>query len=301
MANGKIFDIKQFAVHDGPGIRTTVFFKGCPLRCHWCHNPEGIEYEDDLFFHESKCIACGSCWALCPQDAIRRDGDMIKIDRDLCDLCGRCAEECPTTALKVAGKMITIEDVMDEIERSTIYHDTSAGGVTLSGGEPFQQFEFMKELIDRCKEKDIHVTVDTCGYVDPEKLDSVKDKIDLFLFDIKIIDEELHDQYTGVSNDKILKNLKSLLMEGGTEVIIRFPIIPNTTDTEENLSSILEFLSPFKGVKEIDILPYHDVKEKYNRLGKEYKFSETKSLSREKIDKIKKRFEAEGYLVKEGG
>ncbi|MFP4608258.1 MAG: glycyl-radical enzyme activating protein [Candidatus Natronoplasma sp.] len=301
MVCGKVFDIKEFAVHDGPGIRTTVFFKGCPLDCPWCHNPEGIRQADDLFYYGSKCMGCGSCVVICPQDAIEKEEETINIDRDLCDLCGRCAEGCPTTALKVAGKKITADDVMDEIERSTIYHDTSSGGVTLSGGEPFQQFEFMEELIDKCKERDIHVTVDTCGHVEPEKFDPIKDKIDLFLFDLKIMDEELHREYTGVGNDRILKNLESLLKENENKVIIRFPIIPGITDTEENISSMIEFLSPFKGVNEIDILPYHNVKEKYNMLGKKYDIKGVKKPSREKLEEIRRRFEAEGYLVKEGG
>jgi len=301
MVHGRIFDIKQFAVHDGPGIRTTVFFKGCPLNCPWCHNPEGIEYEADLFFYEAKCISCESCLVLCPQDAIEMENDTIIIDRNLCDLCGRCAEGCPTRAFKMAGKKITVEEVMDEIERSTIYHDDSDGGVTLSGGEPFQQFEFMEELIDRCKEKDIHVAVDTCGHVKPKKFDSVKNKIDLFLYDLKIMDEGLHSKYTGVVNDRILENLKTLLKEGDNEVIIRFPIIPDITDTEENINSMLEFLSDFRSVSRIDILPYHDVKEKYNSLGKEYYIKEMKAPNRERIERIKKRFEGEGYLVREGG
>ncbi|MBS3782359.1 MAG: glycyl-radical enzyme activating protein [Candidatus Thermoplasmatota archaeon] len=301
MIEGKIFDIKQFAVHDGPGIRTTVFFKGCPLSCPWCHNPEGIYYEDDLFFYETKCIGCGSCLVVCPQDAVKEKNEVVTLDRDKCDLCGKCASECPTTALKMVGKKVTVEEVMKEIERSTVYHDTSDGGVTLSGGEPFQQFEFMRELIDRCKEKDIHVTVDTCGHVKPDKFDSIKGKIDLFLFDLKIIDDELHKEYTGVSNNDILDNLKSLLRESDNEVIIRFPVIPGITDTEENISSILDFLSSPKRVKEIDLLPYHDVKEKYNRLGKKYVVKRTKAPSRDKVEEIKRIFESEGYRVKEGG
>ncbi len=301
MVTGKIFDIKKFAVHDGPGIRTTVFFKGCPLSCSWCHNPEGIDHEEDLFFYRSKCIGCENCLESCPQNAIEMEDESIKINRDLCDLCNECAEACPTTALKIAGEKITAEEVMNEIEKSTIYHDTSNGGVTLSGGEPFQQFEFMKELIDRCKEKDIHVTVDTCGHVNAEKFESILDKVDLFLFDLKIIDEELHREYTGMGNELILENLGSLLKRGENEVIIRFPVIPGVTDSEENIRSILEFLSDFQNVREIDILPYHDVKEKYKRLGKEYDINETKTPGRERIERIKEKFEDEGYLVKEGG
>jgi len=301
MVKGKIFDIKNFAVHDGPGIRTTVFFKGCPLNCHWCHNPEGIDSSEDLFYYDSKCIGCWNCIDVCPLDAISKEGAKIKIDRALCDVCGECVKGCPTTALQIAGKEVTVEHVMEEIRKSTIYHDTSQGGVTLSGGEPFQQFDFMRRLIERCKEEDIHVTVDTSGFVDKEKLNSIKDKVDLFLFDLKIMDDEKHREYTGVSNRPILENLKNLLEDDRSEVIIRFPLIPDITDTEENIDSILEFLSDFKSSKEIDILPYHDVVEKYNRLRREYKIEDVSMPERARVNKVKKRFEDEGYTVKEGG
>ena len=301
MVKGKIFDIKNFAVHDGPGIRTTVFFKGCPLNCHWCHNPEGIDSSEDLFYYDSKCIGCWNCIDVCPLDAISKEGTKIKIDRALCDVCGECVKGCPTTALQIAGKEVTVEHVMEEIRKSTIYHDTSQGGVTLSGGEPFQQFDFMRRLIERCKEEDIHVTVDTSGFVDKEKLNSIKDKVDLFLFDLKIMDDEKHREYTGVSNRPILENLKNLLEDDRSEVIIRFPLIPDITDTEENIDSILEFLSDFKSSKEIDILPYHDVVEKYNRLRREYKIEDVSMPERARVNKVKKRFEDEGYTVKEGG
>ena len=301
MVKGKIFDIKNFAVHDGPGIRTTVFFKGCPLNCHWCHNPEGIDSSEDLFYYDSKCIGCWNCIDVCPLDAISKEGTKIKIDRALCDVCGECVKGCPTTALQIAGKEVTVEHVMEEIRKSTIYHDTSQGGVTLSGGEPFQQFDFMRRLIERCKEEDIHVTVDTSGFVDKEKLNSIKDKVDLFLFDLKIMDDEKHREYTGVSNRPILENLKNMLEDDRSEVIIRFPLIPDITDTEENIDSILEFLSDFKSSKEIDILPYHDVVEKYNRLRREYKIEDVSMPERARVNKVKKRFEDEGYTVKEGG
>ncbi|MFP4001916.1 MAG: glycyl-radical enzyme activating protein, partial [Thermoplasmata archaeon] len=288
-------------IHDGPGIRTTVFFKGCPLACWWCHNPEGIDYENDLFFYQSKCIGCGSCIEECPQNALKYGDEVVTIDRERCDSCGRCTEVCPTGALKTAGNEVTIEEVMDEIENSTIYHDTSGGGVTLSGGEPFLQFEFIEKLIDRCKERGVHVTVDTCGDVEREKFESLMDKIDLFLFDLKVIDEELHRKYTGTSNENILNNLERLLRSGAADVILRFPLIPCITDTEENVRSILKFLAPFSGVKEVHLLPYHDVEEKYNKLGVKYNMDRNKKPAREKIEMIKKMFEEEGYKVKEGG
>jgi len=302
MTDGKIFDIKKFAVHDGPGIRTTVFFKGCPLDCTWCHNPEGVDLDEDLFFYESRCIGCGSCIDVCPQDAIKK-GEVITLDRTRCDVCGRCVELCPTNALKSVGERVSVDEVMDEIESSTIYHDTSGGGVTFSGGEPFLQFGFLEELIERCDEEDIHIAIDTCGDVEPKKFDSIMDQVDLFLFDLKMIDDDVHREHTGSSNRYILRNLEKVLSRGKTEVILRIPLIPDISDTEKNLESILDFLSPFKSVKEIHLLPYHDVKEKYNRLGKEYHINIDKGdeLTRKKLERIKKMFEEEGYSVKEGG
>ncbi|MFP4050970.1 MAG: glycyl-radical enzyme activating protein [Thermoplasmata archaeon] len=299
MVKGKIFDIKQFAVHDGPGIRTTVFFKGCPLNCWWCHNPEGISRDNDIFFYETKCIECGKCIEICPEGAITQK-DIIVIDREKCTFCGICAGNCPSGALQNTSRTVTAEEVMEEIRKSIIFYDSSDGGVTFSGGEPLLQIKFLKELIDRCIEEDIHVTLDTSGHIDPETFESIVDDIDLFLYDLKIMDNKLHKKYTGTSNDKILKNLK-LLSKKGKEVIIRFPLIPGITDTDKNIDEIIDFLSDLKNVKEIDILPYHNVEEKYKRLGREYKITELRSPDESKIDSIKKRFEKEGFFVKEGG
>lgn len=299
MIKGKIFDIKQFAVHDGPGVRTTVFFKGCPLSCWWCHNPEGISLDNDIFYYETKCIECGTCIDVCPEDAIEMDGS-ISIDRERCTNCGLCAERCPSDALQNTVRTVTSEDVMDEIRKSIIFYDSSDGGVTFSGGEPLLQPEFLKELIDKCNEEDIHITLDTSGYADPDTFESIVDDIDLFLYDLKIIDDDIHRKYTGTSNEMILENLKTLYKKG-KEVIIRFPVIPGITDTEENLDDIVDFLSELKHIKEIDVLPYHNVEEKYNKLGKEYKLEESRSLNEKSIQSIKEIFEKEGFFVKEGG
>ncbi len=301
MTEGKIFDIKQFAVHDGPGIRTTVFFKGCPLSCWWCHNPEGIDESDDLFYYESKCILCGDCVEVCPEDAVKKADGKISIDREKCSLCGDCAKICPTTALKLAGKNVSVDGVMEKTEKSTVFYDTSDGGVTLSGGEPFLQFDFMKELIERCKEKDIQVTVDTCGHVDKEKFEAVLDDVDLFLYDLKLMDDDLHKRYTGITNEIILENLETLLGDNEGEAIIRLPLVGGITDTEENIEEIINFLSPFSGIKEIDLLVYHDVKEKYDKLGMDYKITSSRSVHEERVKEIKQKFKSEGYRVKVGG
>ncbi len=300
MQKGKIFDIKQFAVHDGPGVRTTVFFKGCPLNCWWCHNPEGIEENDELFFYGSMCMACEDCVSTCTEDAIQKKDGKIIIDRMKCNLCGRCAEVCPTASLRLVGKTVTVDEVMSEIKKSRIFFDSSKGGVTLSGGEPFHQYEFMKNLIEACKDEDIHVTLDTCGHVKKEYFNAVIDDVDLFLFDLKLIDDKLHKKYTGISNKNILKNLRNLLGTKGKDVIIRFPVIPGVTDTEENIENLMNFLSHFKNILEIDLLPYHDVEEKFDKLGKEYRLPPL-SLSNDKLKDIKRRFESEGYRVKIGG
>jgi len=299
MVEGKIFDIKQFAVHDGPGIRTTIFFKGCPLNCWWCHNPEGISLDNDIFYYETKCIGCGTCIDVCPEDAIEIDGS-ISIERKVCTGCGLCSDNCPSDALQNTLRNITSEEVMDEIRKSIIFYDSSNGGVTFSGGEPLMQPKFLKELINKCSKEEIHITLDTSGYAEPDIFGSIIDNIDLFLYDLKIIDDELHKKYTGTSNEMILRNLKTLSKKG-KEIIIRFPVIPGVTDTKKNLDEVTEFLSDLKHIKEIDVLPYHNVEEKYNKLGKEYKLEELKSLKEKSIQSIKKRFETEGFFVKEGG
>ncbi len=301
MTKGKIFDIKHFAVHDGPGIRTTVFFKGCPLSCLWCHNPEGIKKKDELFFYQSKCIYCGRCVEVCHKQAIFTKDDEINIDWNECDSCGGCVDICPSEAMQMAGKRVSVEDVLDEVDRSTIFHDTSEGGITLSGGEPFYQYDFMKELVKRCGEEDIHVAVDTSGHVKPKKFHSVMDKIDLFLYDLKFIDESLHKKYTGISNRYILKNLETLMEKGDNDVYIRIPLIPDITTDKKNIECIIDFLSSFKGIREIHLLKYHNVEEKYKRLGKTYELKDLDTCSRSSVDKIIKRFENEGYKVKEGG
>lgn len=295
---GLIFDVQRYSIHDGPGIRTTVFFKGCPLRCWWCHNPEGIDSGKELMYFEYKCMHCGSCAHVCPMGAIEFDGIPI-IRRSMCIACGSCSAACPSDALKLIGKEYTVGELMKEIERDVLYFDNSGGGITFSGGEPLYQHEFLLEVLKECKKIDIHRTLDTSGFAPQEVLASVVDYVDLFLYDLKLIDEKEHIKYTGVSNAQIKENLRFLVDYGrAKDVIIRFPVIPEITDTADNVEALAEFISSMKGLKEIDLLPFHDISEKYNRLDKDYKMTVHKSPSRERLLAIKERFEGIGLYVK---
>ncbi|MEA1994369.1 MAG: glycyl-radical enzyme activating protein [Euryarchaeota archaeon] len=299
MCPGMIFDIKKFAVHDGPGIRTTVFFKGCPLSCWWCHNPEGISSSNEIFYHGIKCINCGKCIQICPEEAVIEENDGISILRKKCTSCGLCGEVCPSGALQVVGRKVTVEEIMKEIRGSVIYYDSSNGGVTFSGGEPLMQPTFLKTLLKRCKEEEIHTTLDTAGYASPEAFNSITDDVDLFLYDLKLLNSEQHLKYTGVSNKPIIKNLKRLI-EKNSDLIIRFPVIPTITDTEKNIEQLVELVSSLR-IHRIDLLPFHDIREKYERLGKEYRMESTQSPSNETLKKIREKLESNGIKVKIGG
>ena len=263
MLKGFIFDIKRFAVHDGPGIRTSVFFKGCHCSCWWCHNPESIEPY--------------------PQKITKTfflDGKTFKKE-------------------EIIGSLMSVSDVMSEIRKDKIFYDESGGGVTFSGGEPLMQSEFLLELLKECKVEDIHTTVDTSGFVNEGKLLEIIDYVDLFLYDLKLINNELHQEYTGVSNKIILQNLQ-ILANRHKQIIIRIPIIPGITDTNENLEKMIEFLKDFPAIKEINLLPYHNIAaEKYKRLNMEY--HSYPKVKQEKLDRMKYMFKHAGFKVKIGG
>lgn len=279
---GSIFDIQRYSLHNGPGIRTTVFLKGCPLSCWWCHNPEGQEREKEVVFEKNGCIGCGDCMYVCPVKAISPFREGFFVNQEDCTLCGLCADICPTGSFKVVGQRISPGDLLQTIEKDTIFYDESGGGVTLSGGEPFYQVDFLEELLPLLKEKGFHVAVDTSGYTSYAVLYHLKQFIDLFLYDVKHMDPEVHKRHTGVSNRLILENLKNLT-ETGVHVVLRMPFIPGVNDDEGHLQLLAEFISSLN-LKGIHLLPYHRMAvEKYRRLAKRAPFSTVVTPSLEKL------------------
>jgi len=249
-------------------------------------------------YFEYKCMHCGSCAEVCPMGAIEFD-ESPRVSRHLCIACGNCSAACPSDALRLVGREYTVGELMKEIERDVLYFDNSGGGVTFSGGEPLYQHEFLLEVLKECKKIDIHRTLDTSGFAPQEVLASVADYVDLFLYDLKLIDEKEHIKYTGVSNAQIKENLRFLVNYGrAKDIILRFPVIPGINDTPDNVDDMVEFISSLKGIREVDLLPYHDVSEKYNRLDKDYKMTVHKSPPRERLMEIKRKFEDIGLYVK---
>jgi len=300
ITKGVIFDIKKFAIDDGPGIRTTVFLKGCPLRCWWCHNPEGQLLAPELMFRKSRCIGCEECVKDCPREALSLVIKQLSIDRENCSLCGKCAQKCPTDALAIVGKEVDVEEVMKETTKDLSFYDESRGGITISGGEPLLQIDFLNVLLDECKKKSIHTAVDTSGYAARNTIEKIKDKVDLFLYDIKMMDDRKHRKYTGVSNKQVLENFKRLA-ENGSDLFVRFPIVPKINDDEDNVVRIAEFILSC-GQKQICLLPYHRAGiEKYRSLGRDYKLKTTITPSDQKLRMITRQLEAFGLSVTIGG
>ena len=299
---GIVFDIKRYAIHDGPGIRTTVFFKGCPLHCHWCHNPEGEHPEPEIIWHRNRCLTeCRDCIPVCTRKALQKKGRTVHINRTLCNLCGDCADVCPTEAMEIIGRQVTVGDVMEIIQKDLIFYEESGGGVTFSGGEPLMQPEFLAGLLDACRQTDIPAAVDTCGYVPSGLLERMADKVDLFLYDVKLIDEEKHKRHTGASNKLILENLR-MLSNKGKRVIIRIPLLRDVNDQPDNIHQTIEFLLPQNNLREINLLPYHrGGEEKRKRLDKKNSRRTFQSASENRIQNIKKIFEGQGFSVKTGG
>ncbi len=302
MAIGIIFDIKHYAIHDGPGIRSTVFFKGCSLQCQWCHNPEGIHTEPEIFLRNEKCPSeCRFCISACPNGAIRRNKGSIEVDLSLCDLCSECEEACVYGALEIIGRKVSVKDVIGELEKDSLFYEESQGGVTFSGGEPFEQPIFLNALLDKAKSKDLHTTVDTCGYFNPNLLANFDRKVDLFLYDLKMIDDEKHKKYTGKSNSLILDNLRRLTANGH-RVAVRIPLIAGINDDDNNIEKTVEFLKTLNHIEQINLLPYHSGGSlKQKRLGKKQLHAGFQSPSSERMEAIKKFFKANGFSVKVGG
>ena len=289
----KVFNIQRYSIHDGPGIRTTVFFKGCPLKCIWCHNPESQKFDKEIMIYKDRCISCGYCIKSCKNKAID--------NYDNCTLCEECTENCPTNARQIVGKEMTITDIINEIQKDRIFFDQSKGGVTLSGGEPLSQGVFLKDLVVELKSKRINIILDTSGYSKWEVLENIAPYIDLFLYDLKVVNNEKHKKYTGVSNEIIIENLKKLSTIG-KEIFIRIPIIPSLNDSEEDIQDFINLLKEVKNFNHIDLLPYHNISmEKYKRLGVKYDIEHVKKPTKEQMESIRDKFQNEGFRVKIGG
>lgn len=299
---GTIFDVKKFSLHDGPGIRTTVFFKGCPLNCAWCHNPEGIAAERQVRYWEQRCVGCGTCVELCAAGAIHvtAAGHYVT-DRAGCVLCGECVDACPAGARDIVGRQVTVAEVMADVTRDVIFYDESGGGVTFSGGEPLLQSEFLRALLVASHENGIHTAVDTTGFATQAVLDRVREHVDLFLYDLKLMDEARHRQYTGVPNALILRNLQWLSTEGH-RVAIRVPIIPGVNDDDDNIRRTGEFVASLPQRHQVDILPYHNTAvDKYRRLDEAYRLPDITAPAPEHMEQIAATLREFGIKVTIGG
>jgi pyruvate formate lyase activating enzyme len=257
--------IERSAIHDGPGIRTVVFLKGCPLRCAWCHSPETQEAAPQLAWYEERCIRCHTCFGVCPDDAISARNGSIRVDRERCTVCGDCTTVCPVIAREVIGRPSDVDDVMRAIERDRVFYEHSGGGVTLSGGEPLQQPAFAEELLRRCRQRYIPTAVETCGLANRKTLLAVATYTDLFLYDLKVIDDARHRVLTGMSNRGILDNLRALVA-CGRRVRVRFPLVPGLNDDDDNVAAVGACAAALR-IDQIDVLPYHRAGlAKYRRL-----------------------------------
>jgi pyruvate formate lyase activating enzyme len=301
MQTGLIFDIKRYAIHDGPGIRTTVFFKGCPFSCWWCHNPESLEIAPQGLYSKQRCIGCSQCANICPSGALRLTPGGVVTDHALCEYCGTCALICPAEARQLAGKYQSVENLMEIIEKDVLFYDESGGGATFSGGEPLLQADFLLELLKACGQRDIHRAIDTTGYADTNLLMEIARETELFLFDIKLMDPQKHKQYTGVSNHKILHNLKRLASEA-VEITIRIPLIPGINDDDENITRTGTYISKLPGVENVDILPYHGAaRYKYLKISANYNTKNILPPTRVRLSAVAQRLESFGLKVRIGG
>lgn len=298
---GWVFNIQRYAVHDGPGIRTTVFLKGCPLNCLWCDNPESHRIKPQFIFWEDRCIHCGTCVAVCPQLAVFEDDQGRKqIDPERCDFCGVCVDQCYADALEQVGRLRSASEVLAIVEEDRPFYDQSGGGMTLSGGEPLAQPQYTCSLLKGAHERDIHTAIETCGYASWPVWERILPHLDLILYDLKETDAKRHADFTGVSNKAVLDNLVRLA-RSGKPIIVRRPVIPGYNDTPESIHALGRFVKHLETIDEIDLLPYHRLGEnKYKRLGKEYIMGDMPTMKNEEVSGLQDILTSYGLNVKIG-
>ncbi|MFC1903547.1 glycyl-radical enzyme activating protein [Chloroflexota bacterium] len=294
-AEGIVVKIQRFSVQDGPGIRTTVFLKGCPLRCLWCSNPETQNTSVEVEYDRAKCLPqCYECVDVCDSGAIASDGDYITINNSQCTGCGKCTEVCYRRALVLIGQKMSVEDVVNEVESDKPFYEKSGGGVTLSGGEPLSQPEFARQIAEECKQRDISTALDTSGQIDWKVLEDVLEYIDLVLYDIKLLDSEEHKKFTGVSNQLILENARKVSQED-IPLILRVPVVPGINDSPENLRQLAEFANSLPHLLGVQLLPYHRIGvHKYPMLGRKCPLADLKQPTKDYMLRIRKLLESFG-------
>ncbi len=301
--SGFIFDIQNYAIYDGPGIRTCVYFKGCPLRCWWCHNPESHKLKPEMGYWEDRCVLCGACVDACPNDALVLETDRVSRNRDLCTVCETCARVCPNEAMEKIGYEITTDEITEKVIRDKVFYETSGGGVTITGGEPTFQKEFLFKVLESLRDAGIHTAIETCGYFSEDLIGPLVEKVDIFLYDLKHIDASKHREATGAGNEKILNNFAKILTEVGTERIIpRIPLIPGFNTDSASISDIISYLKSVKYDGSVHLLPYHTwARGKYKKIGRGDSFRDPGKITEEKLEKINRVFSEAGFMPLQHG
>jgi pyruvate formate lyase activating enzyme len=299
---GLVFNIQRFSIQDGPGIRTTVFLKGCPLHCSWCSNPESIRSTPEIFLRVVKCIKCGKCQNECPEQAITVTKDQIVVDWKKCNSCLKCTASCPSKAIELVGNSMTVNEVMEIVLKDAGYYRHSGGGITLSGGEPLAQWQFATSLLMEAKRKGLHTAIETAGCAEWAAFAGVLRYTNLVLYDLKHVDPARHFEATGIRNDRILENLKKVLSETKVPTWIRIPVIPKFNDSREFMEKVCEFILNLpRPPEKVSLLPFHKFGAgKYQALGRAYEFEETPLISKEKIEEYKGIIESNGIKVNIG-